>query len=234
MKQEEKLSKDADIYQKRAYTYSKQEFWRLPLKEKLTHIKDYYTKIILFVVIALISSTLLIYSMSKPKSNIGLYTVVLNDDWNATVQDEVIKDLSPLMNIDTDEELRFNTQFHFEVGGIDEKSMLASQTLTTYLFNEEIDVMICDSDSFDYYARRGYLLPLEEILPDELRNQLNHQFYSATIDDETTAHDYGLSLSTSSIYDQLSDDNTEHILSIVASTEQTERAITLIQYFFGM
>lgn len=145
-------------------------FRELSLKQKLEHIWIYYKwKIILPIlsIVAAVSIGISVYENSKDSL---LYAVFLNSGFNDETSDAFMDDFIDYAELDMKRSkvtLDASMYIHRTDGTSDTSSVSSGQKLLAMFTSIEMDVIIGDQANFEYYAKQGSFVALDEIFPEE-------------------------------------------------------------------
>lgn len=224
------LDDDSILYQKRDDTIGKKDISSLSGRQKLQYFKDYYLKFCILAVILTAIGVNLIYTIffRHPETVLNITAVngaslsgaddlaaFLKSSFQATGKDQILT----VTNYNLDD---VNQQMAF----------------TTKLVTSDLDVIICDRDTFDSRCEAGFFLDLSAVLPDGLLatfsdHLVNGQIVERDNDDRIvrTGEElpYGINIADTPLYIYYGGTASEAILCITAGSEHQDNALEFIR-----
>lgn len=219
----------------------KQKWKELDGKQKWQYFKDYYLIATCVIVAILIFAGNLIWTcFLKPEENTILYTAVIDDSLDEEKAEQVTCEVETLLGADGKSE-----QVFFDDGlYLDDSNSLMK--LQVYISCGQIDVMIMDEDDFKEYAGNGTFISLDEVTEEDLQTKYGQEYVETAgyLETEDVSYEdnesgqgevkpYGISLAGNNKYTDMASGYIENpVFAIVASSENTENALKLLDYFF--
>lgn len=204
-----------------------------PLKDKLLYFKDYYLLATLGVLVACAFIFSLVYSMVTAPDDTALGIYLYNDTGNSS-STELIDRFAQYMEIDTskhdvylDASLTYSTQ----MGDYDayvslEKAMAA-------ITAKDVDVIVADTDTIDYFAKCELLGNITTVLPDTFPEEYKDRLYYAKVGDSDDLIPVGISVSDApklNEYNYYVDK--EPIYSFVVNSDNIDNAVEFLKYIY--
>ncbi len=230
------LGDDAAIYQKRTPQGEKAKLKGLPFKKKLQYIKDYYLKASIVIGITAFVVVYLIYTLVRPKDEVLLRLIAINDSYTEEQTETLINDFGKTINYNPDKEDILIEDNLF----LDPENMNTNvqDAITIYTTAGTLDVIIADEDVFTLYAKNGYFCDLSELFSEEELTALSKDLLYAT-----GKHAYGVCLDDSSIYtgmstwykqQKASGSSVSYYIGIISNSKQKDNAVAFIEYLKAM
>lgn len=150
-----------------------------PLKDKLMYFKDYYllTTLGIIAICAFVFS--LIYSMVTAPDDTALGIFLYNDSGDSS-NTELIDSFAQYMGIDIakhnvylDSSLSYSTQMNEYNAYVELEKTMAAITAS------DLDVIVADSDTIDYFAKCELLEDVSVVLPSYLLEEYKDRLYYA-------------------------------------------------------
>lgn len=254
MAKESRLESDADIYKKRAPKTEMQKLSEMTRKEKLTYFKDYYLLKLIALILVIGMCGSLLYNIFGPKPDTALYIRGVNFNYNHNNETIFVKNAGKALDINLEKEAIILDNGIASMGtnsSSAEIAYAAGQELVAMVMSHQIDIMICNEESFQTYLKDGYFINLSEVLPSDLYSDLSNDFYiGKSTEEETEEHPYGIRLTNSSQIQTLfgptinstssNNDSTvdfskvakNYILGIVANSERKDNSINFLKFLY--
>lgn len=147
---ETKLDQDAEIYKKKTKEDEEKIRKNMTGKEKIQFFKDYYLQTVIVVIVVAILAIWAAKDFFTPDKEVVLYVAVVDDSLGIEETDKMQKELEELYDIDPEtQEIVLNT-------GFSSSNLDSMAQLTTYMYADEVDVVICSQKEFDTLAETGH------------------------------------------------------------------------------
>lgn len=204
-----------------------------PLKEKLLYFKDYYLKttIVAIMICAFIFS--LGYTMITSPRDTAFGAFFYNDTGDSS-DTRLIDSFVEYIGIDTskhrayiDASMTYSSDFnnYDSYTGL-EKAMAA---VTAH----ELDIIIGDSETIDYFTRCEFLTDVTAILPDDLLEIHKNNLYYAQIDGIDEPVPVGIYVSDApKLNDYYYYVDKEPVLSFIVNSDSTDNAIEFLRFIY--
>lgn len=231
MPKQSKLDDQSILYQPRKQQTEKEKLKEMTFGEKLTYLWEYYKihAALIIGVIALIGY--IIYEVLTPDINDVLYAAIIDSTIDPTVLEEYATGLGEYLNIDPEREtINLNASYYFTSGSEYTASM--QQVLTTHMYAGEVDVIIAPESQFKNYAYYDNFCNLSEELPTDIYSTLTDYFYITSTESDPTNKSYGIYLTDSDLFKDLTYQSEPYILGILPNCPHEENTIEFIKYLF--
>ena len=150
-----------------------------PLKDKIAYFNEYYLKTTLAALIAIIFVGYLAYSMLTAPSDTAFAAFFYNDTGDSS-STELLDGFVKYMGIDTREhDAYIDATMNYFPDSSDSSTYLSIEKSMTVITTGELDVVVGDTDTIDYFARSECLHNITTILPDDLLTEFEDKFYYA-------------------------------------------------------
>lgn len=213
-------------------------FKQMTLKQKIEYLWDYYKWIpILTIIIGGI-----IFSWGKniiANSSAGdAYCLILNDLENDKLVERI---KSGFETYSGEEKIKINVDNGFpftymEEHGINWPDDVSTMKFTALMGSGNADVAIADFESFLWAGYKGFAMPLDEVLPEEMLSELEPYFiyYDEDEEDSVDAVLCALDISGTDVYKGCEKKYDNAVVYVPTWTEHPEIAVEFIKYLFGM
>ena len=225
------LDSEASIYQPNREQSEKAKWNNMSKSERITHFKEYYlTPIFIGLIIIAISSYLIIDAF-KSQRDVVFMAAIVNDIMDENSLDQFSTDFLNSLNLDN-KKADVNLDDHYLLtGGTSSDALSAAESIMTYVYAKQLDVMIADSDSFDHYASLGCFYDYSYILSNDDFEKYKDYLYYPTIEETeksaapssdtsnkpTETYPCGISLAQSSKYKSLQGAQDNPIIGVVVT-----------------
>lgn len=224
----------------------KQNFKEMTVKQKFSHLWEYY-KIHGLIIVLFVSFIIYgIYSASKPKIDTSLYVAVVNNNLAGPTLDQITEEAENYLHLDPDKEKVFlNSIFYFHSDN--DYSTNARRALITYVAASEVDIIIAPESEFANYAYNDLFHNLTNQLPTDLYTTLANDFYISDTEYEEEKLPYGIYLHNAKYYnenyyfvresrsmDQSDEEVTDepYVLGIIVNSSNLNNSLDFIRYLF--
>lgn len=231
MPKQTKLDEQAVIYQPRTKQTEKEKLKDMSFSDKFSYLWEYYK---IHAAVAVAVTALLIYMIHEivtPDVKPALYAAIINSAVDPTALEQYEADFGNSIQINPKREsVELNDTFFIS----DESSSMTNmqQVLTTYIAAGEIDVIIAPESRFKSYAYFGYISKLSDELPTDVYSSLTDYFMVSDTEEDTTKNAYGIYLTDSDLFKDLTYVSEPYILGIVPNYSHEDVTIDFIRYLF--
>jgi len=193
------LDDDAAIYQRTQATESakseRQKLSELTFRGKMRYLWDYYAlKAFIGLAVAGILIAILVLAL-KPRPEVVTYVSFLDCPWADSEMTAYAEELLDTLQIDKSKnEISIDTK----LSAYDSNDRMA---LSTYLYANTIDILLCSRDTLEQMAQNGALIPLDSLPEDILTGFSADEIVVTHVTnknaEDQTDHPYGLCLADS-------------------------------------
>ncbi len=240
------LDEDASIYSSHK-TMKDSEQWRsMNKQEKVTHFKDYYmVPLAIFCTVCFIVGYLIYDAVSNYRDMVLMGTII-NDSIDNETLEQFNEDILEYLGYDPDKEKVNIDDDYILSGGNGAETANAAESITSYIYAKQLDVMIADQASFNHYASLGCFYDFKDILTTEQYEKYSKYFYYPELEENisdvtpdgitdnrpTETYPCGIILEDSQVYRSLGGAQTTPVLGIVVTTGRLENTIKLLEYLY--
>jgi len=204
-----------------------------PLKDKAAYFKEYYLKTTIVIVVAVIFVGYLAYSMLTAPSDTAFAAYFYNNtgDFSST---ELIDGFIEYRDIDTKEhEAYIDMTMRFVPDSVDYDAYMSLEKAMAVISTGELDIIVGDADTLDYFTRSECLHDITTVLPDDLLAQFEDKLYYAKSGENAELIPIGIYVTDSPKLNQYSYYvNQEPILGIVVNSNSLDNAIAFLRYLY--
>lgn len=233
------LDDNAGIYQKREKQTEKQKFGELHGKDKWQYFKDYYLKILIGIIIAIVLVIYFVYSIWQSKKNNSVLYVAVTDQYFSEedvtkLEDSFGEYIGKTSEYDT---ILFDTSYY--LSSYDYSSMEKIQAM---IVAGDIDIFIAPESYFLNYTLSGVMQPLNECLPTDLVSSLKNDFFIGNIRAETDdsgndilgpSEAYGIYVDKTPLYKDAYKSTERIIMGIIVTSKNKDNAVEFIRFIFN-
>lgn len=229
-----KLDDDSVMYDKSKDTVTKEELKNLPFKKKVQYFMDYYAKIVVVAIIAVVALFSLLNTMVFNRSTCRLSLVFLN-----TCQ---TSDTETLTDTLSEYLVLGNKNDYVSAENFNTEDYQMNMTYVTRIGAGSVDLVVCSREDFKNEAEKGYFADLTTVLPEELYESLSGQILdgqTAETDNEGNVISYsepmpmGIDVSDSSFLTEYTAYCKDPVLCVLANAPNPENAIKVVSYVTG-
>ena len=204
-----------------------------PLKEKYAYFKEYYLKTTIVALIAVILVAYLAYSILTAPSDTAFAAFFYNDTGDSS-STELIDGFVQYMNIDTREhDAYIDATMNYMPDASDYDAYMGLEKTMAVISTGELDVIVGDTATIDYFARSECLHDITTILPDDLFAQFEDKLYYAESGEGAGLIPVGVYVTDSPKLNQYYYYvDREPILGFVTNSNSIDNAIAFLRYIY--
>jgi len=204
-----------------------------PLKDKLLYFKDYYLLTTLGIIVAFAFLSALIYSMVTAPDDTAIGIFLYNDTGDSS-NTELIDSFAQYMGIDTSKHNAYlDASMTYSPGMGDYDAYVGLEKAMATITAKELDIIVGDSNTIDYFAKCGLLADITAVLPEDLLEEYQDCLYYAKIgsDDELTP--VGIFVSDAPKLNKYHYyDDKEPVFSFIVNSENLDTAMEFLRYLY--
>lgn len=204
-----------------------------PLKEKIAYFQEYYLKSTILIAMVVALAGYLVYSILTAPSDTAFAAYFYNDtgDYSST---ELIDGFTQYMNIDTKKhEAYIDTTMNYATDSNNYETYIGLEKSTAVISTGELDVIVGDRDTLDYFARSECLHDITSVLPDDLLARFADRLYYTKSGENGELTPVGVYVSDSPKLNQYHYyDNREPVLGFVINSNSLDNAIAFLRYIY--
>lgn len=201
-----------------------------PLKEKFAYFREYYLKTTIAVIVTAAVVIYIAYSMLTAPSDTAFAAYFYNDTGDSS-NTELIDGFIEYMHIDTKEHeayidatMNYDSRETIDAYVGLEKAMAVIST-------KELDVIVGDTDTLDYFSKSGCLHDITAILPGDLIAEFEDRFYYALSEDGLVP--VGIYVTDSPKLNKYHYyDGKEPVMGFIVNSNSIDNAIEFLRYLY--
>lgn len=205
---------------------------QLTFRQKIRFIRDYY-KGQAFILICL---CLLAFYVGDAWVTAHRETVlegfITNDEENLFPAKELARDFTDYLELSSDQQVLFDDSLFVRIGSGGDYETSSQSKIVAYVSARELDLLITTKELTEYYTPNFPLYDLEKLLPEDLKERLQDDFYYA----EDGSKEYkacAVSMEHSRFAEDAAADGTEpHYLMAFSYTQHPEVLVQFLEYAF--
>lgn len=204
-----------------------------PLKEKAAYFKEYYLKTTIVIIIAVIFVAYLAYSILTAPSDTAFAAFFYNDTGDSS-NTELLDGFVEYMNIDTSEhDAYIDATMNYAAGTSDYDSYIGLEKTMAVMSTGELDVIVGDAATLDYFARSESFHDITTILPDDLLAQFADKLYYTESGENGELIPVGVYVTDSPKLNQYYYYvDREPILGFIVNSNSIDNAIAFLRYIY--
>ena len=202
------LDDDAAIYQHTEATETakslRQKLSEMTFKEKVRYLLDYYGLKALIVLAVLVFLGYTLWAMLRPKPETVAQIAIIDNPWDTSLLDDYQEELIEKLKLDTKKQ-------ELPLGYSYRSSNLSDGTaLSTFLFANNLDILISSKAEISRYAENGVFYPLEDNLPADLKAVISEEdclrcaYRNENGDGDGAEHVYAIRIDSSAFVQKVS------------------------------
>ena len=208
----------------------------MSFKQKIDHLWTYY-KWVLAVAAGVILLICIVVSSIMNKSVTTLYSgtiinVELSDVGEAYLTDDLF---SYLGGVDKKEKVDLTSSYYNDLSTTQDPEGDAAlvMSVTAMVAAKELDYIIMDELSFDYYKKATIFSPLEEVLSQELIDQFSDRIVYYTDEEEGTTYPVALDITDTAFVEDCVQRGETVYIAFCGNTGRTERNSEFFEYLLN-
>lgn len=204
-----------------------------PFKEKIAYFKDYYLKTTIVVIIAAIFVGYLAYSMLTAPSDTAFAAFFFNDTGDSS-NTELIDGFVEYLGIDTKEhEAYIDATMNYSSEAADYDAYAGLEKSMAVISAGELDVIVGDTDTIDYFSRSECFHDITTVLPKDLLEKFRDKLYYAKLGDSDELIPVGIYVADSPKLNQYYYYvDKEPILGFIINSNSLDNAIEFLKYLY--
>lgn len=204
-----------------------------PLKEKLGYFKEYYLKTTLIVIASVVFIAYIAHSMLTAPSDTAFAAYFYNDLDNP-FKTELIDGFVEYIHLDTSKHNAYiDATMRYDPDDSDISIYVGLEKAMAVISTNELDIIVGDAETADYYARSECLHDVTSVLPDDLLEKFKDRLYYAEIGENKELTPVGIYISDSpklKKYNYYVDK--EPILGFIVNSNSMDNAIAFLRYLY--
>ena len=204
-----------------------------PFREKLDYFKEYYLKMTIGILACVILIGSILYTMLTSPSDTAFAAFFFNDtgDFSSTA---LIDGFVEHMGIDTKEYNAYiDTSLNYTSENADMDIYAGLEKTMAVIMAKELDVIVGDTDTIDYFSKGSCFHDVSTILPEDLLEQYKDKLYYAKVEDSDTVIPVGIFVTDSpKLNEQYYYINKEPVLGFIINSDNVDTAIQFLKYLY--
>ena len=207
-------------------------FKTLTLRQKIVFIKDYYKG----VIFAFFCLFLLLFYIGEAWVTAHKETVLegffTNDDENLFPAKTIAKDFSEYLGLNGYQHVTFDDSLYIVIGSKNLYQTSSQSRILAYVSAKDLDFLVTTEDLTPYYSEHFPIYDLNELLPEDLKQELQDDFFYGK-DNSGTTKACAISMEHSRFAKGImSEDAAPHYLMAFSYTEHQDTLIRFLEYAF--
>lgn len=201
-------------------------------KDRLWYIGTYYKFHMAAVLIGLIVVYIIASSLYGRSFTTSLYCMVINSRSETALNTDLLEqDFSDYLGLSKKELITVEPTYISYGDQATQYSYAAMAKITALISSKDLDIIIGDQETIDYYASMGGFLDLEQSLPPELLFLVQDRLYQ-TDGDDAAPHAFAVDLNGTSFASDFGLAQTPPLLAVIMNTTRTDNVQSLLRYIF--
>lgn len=215
----------------------REQLQNMTFKQRLSYFWDYYKIHTIAVTLFLVLSIIFVRDWVTQK-NVMLNAMLINSGLLLD-EEEISTDFVAYAGIDGDKNTIYvDSSSYLNTELFDSSSMATAQRVNAMAFAGQLDILVGDTETVDYYADSEYFADLKEVLPVSLQEKFQEQFlyfdFTNESNGETLSVPIAIDISGSpKIKEWGVYIDTPCYLGFLATSPHLETAITFLEYLYA-
>lgn len=203
------------------------------LKEKFEYFKEYYLKATIVIIAAIVIVISIVCSILTSPSDTAFAAYLFNSTGD-TYDTELLDSFVEYTGIDTKKHYTYlDCSFRYNPEAADNYTYVSLEKCMAVISNKQLDVMIGDQSSFEYYASNECFHDITTILPEDLMNKFEDKLVYCTVAETGKTYPCGIYVGDAPKLNKYHYyDGVEPIMSFLANSQNLDTAIEFLRFIY--
>ena len=204
-----------------------------PIKDKLAYFKEYYLKTVILVAVVVIFLGHLVYTMISAPTDTAFAAFFYNDFGDSS-STELIDGFVAYQNIDTKKHSAYiDMTMDYFLDSATQETYMALQKSMAVIATGELDIIVGDTSTIDYFSKGECFHDITEVLPEDLLALFEDKLYYAKFGESEELIPVGIYVTDApKLYQYYGYAGVEPILSFVINSNSIDNAISFLRYLY--
>jgi hypothetical protein len=204
-----------------------------PIKEKWAYFKEYYLKTTLAILAAVVVLVYLAYSMITAPRDTAFAAFFFNDTGDSS-DTTLIDGFIDYMGINTKKsECYIDASVVYDPTGQNYEAYIFVEKVMAVIASEELDVIVGDADTIDYYGGLECFSDITTVLPDDLMEKFNDKLYYAKVGESDELVPVGIYITDApKIVENYYYVDKDAIMGFIVNSNSVDNAIEFLRYIY--
>ncbi len=204
-----------------------------PFREKLSYFQEYYLKTTLLVIAAVIFIGYIAHSMLTAPSDTAFAAYFFNDTGDSS-NTELIDGFVEYLDLDTSaHEAYIDATMNYIPDSGDINVFMSLEKTMAVISTSELDVVVGDAETADYFAKSECLHDITTVLPDDLLTKFKDKLYYAEVGEAKELVPVGIYITDSpKLNEYYYYVDREPILGFIINSNSMDNAIAFLRYIY--
>ncbi len=204
-----------------------------PFREKLSYFQEYYLKTTLLVIAAVIFIGYIAHSMLTAPSDTAFAAYFFNDTGDSS-NTELIDGFMEYLELDTSaHEAYIDATMNYIPDSGDINVFMSLEKTMAVISTSELDVVVGDAETADYFAKSECLHDITTVLPDDLLTKFKDKLYYAEVGEAKELVPVGIYVTDSpKLNEYYYYVDREPILGFIINSNSMDNAIAFLRYIY--
>ncbi len=204
-----------------------------PFREKLSYFQEYYLKTTLLVIAAVIFIGYIAHSMLTAPSDTAFAAYFFNDTGDSS-NTELIDGFVEYLDLDTSaHEAYIDATMNYIPDSGDINVFMSLEKTMAVISTSELDVVVGDAETADYFAKSECLHDITTVLPDDLLTKFKDKLYYAEVGEAKELVPVGIYVTDSpKLNEYYYYVDREPILGFIINSNSMDNAIAFLRYIY--
>ncbi len=228
----EKQGQSAEM--QRAFQKETLTFKELTFKKKLEFIWDYYKWWIIGVVFVAVTLGYMIPSIIESNKEVVLYAAFMNSNIVDAGSTTIMDDFVEYSGIDIEgKKIVLDTNMYIERDRPTAFSNESTQKFFALLSTNTMDVVVLNTENFDFYVKQGTFSDLSTILSPEQMEKYKDLLVYASTENDSTQKPYAINTTGSNVLKKDKAYLLDNYFTIPVNAEKQETAVQFLEYLMS-
>lgn len=203
-------------------------------REKFEYFKDYYMKAAIAIAVAAALVAYIIYTVVTAPEDTAFAAFFFNDTGDSS-DTGLIDEFTEYMKIDLKKHYAYiDSTLTYSKDGVGMDSYTGLEKTAAVIAANDLDIIVGDPDTIDYFSKSGYFGDISDILPDDLKERFKDSIFYSQNDEgvETAAGIY--ITDAPKIIEYSYYNGKEAVLSFVVNSSNIDTAVEFVRYIYGL
>lgn len=204
-----------------------------PFKEKLEYFKDYYLKVAIVIIAAIVIVIGIAHSIITSPSDTAFAAYLFNSTGD-TYDTELLDSFVEHEGIDTKKHYTYlDCSFRYAPEAADNYTYMSIEKCMAVISSKQLDVMIGDQSSFEYYASNECFYDITTVLPEDLMDKFKDKLVYCTVTETGETYPCGIYVDDAPKLNKYHYyDGVEPIMSFLANSQNIDTAIDFLRFIY--
>jgi hypothetical protein len=204
-----------------------------PLKEKLAYFKEYYLKTALAIIAVAVILGYLAFTMITAPRDSAFIAFFFNDTGDSS-DTTLIDGFIDYMDINTKKsQCYIDASLAYDATGLNYEAYVYVEKVMAVIASNDLDVIVGDADTMDYYGGLECFSDVTTVLPDDLMEKFKDKLYYAEVGESKDLVPIGIYITDAP---KINENNyyvgLEPIMGFIVNSNNVDNALEFLRYIY--